>query len=125
MLDAFGIGSGAKKAQRSSADELQALITSAKEERSALSEMLTQVTMRSSKLAQTSKTLEQAEKATAGTMGKVDELGRRLTSLDERTKAMEDVDKNIKTCSRPSVRRSRRPSASSGPKGTCRSTARP
>ena len=86
MLDAFGMGSGSKKAQKSAADELQGLITSAKEERSALSEMLTQVTMRASKLTQSNKTLEQAEKTVAGTLGKIDELGRRLTSLDERTR---------------------------------------
>ena len=46
MLDAFGIGSGTKKAQKSASDELQALINAAREERSALSEMLTQVTSR-------------------------------------------------------------------------------
>ena len=96
MLDAFGIGSGNKKAQKSAADDLQQLVNSAREERSALSEMLTQVTMRASKLAQTHKTLEQIEKTAAATMGKVDEVGRRLTSLDERTKSMEDVDKKIK-----------------------------
>src|SRR5688572_30880485 len=97
MLDAFGIGSANKKAQKSAADELQALVNMAREERSALSEMLTQVTMRASKLSQTQKTLEQIEKTAAGTMGRGDEVGRRLTSLDERTKAMEDVDKKIKT----------------------------
>lgn len=96
MLDAFGMGSGAKKVQRAAADELQALINTAREERSALSEMLTQMTVRSSKLTQTQKALEQVEKTAAGTMVHVDDLGRRLTSLDERTKAMEDVDKKIK-----------------------------
>jgi chromosome segregation ATPase len=96
-LDAFGIGSGTKKAQKTAGDELQSLINSAREERSALSEMLTQVTTRGTKLAQTHKALEQIEKTAAGTMGKVDELGRRLTSLDERTSALEDVDKKIKT----------------------------
>ncbi len=46
MLDAFGIGSNTKKT--AAADELQALINTAREERSALSEMLTQVTVRAS-----------------------------------------------------------------------------
>ena len=56
MLDAFKMmGTGGKKAQKTAADELQALINAAKEERSALSEMLTQVTLRSGKLAQTHK----------------------------------------------------------------------
>ena len=84
MLDAFKmIGSG--KAQKAAADELQALINSAREERSALSEMLTQVTVRSGKLTQTHKALETVEKSAAGTTGKMDELARRLASLDERT----------------------------------------
>src|SRR6185312_14983366 len=96
MLDAFGIGSGSKKAHKSAADELQALINSSREERNALSEMLTQVTVRASKLTQTHKALEQIEKTANGTLDKVDELARRLNSLDERTKAMEDVDKKIK-----------------------------
>ena len=96
MLDAFGIGPGAKKAHKSAADELQALISTAREERSALSEMLTQVSLRASKLTQTHKALEQIEKTASSTMGHVDELGRRLTSLDERTKALEDVDKKIR-----------------------------
>ena len=52
MLDAFKMmGASGKKAQQTAADELQALINTAKEERSALSEMLTQVTIRSGKLA--------------------------------------------------------------------------
>ncbi len=96
MLDAFGIGSGSKKAQKTAADELQALINASKEERSALSEMLTQVTVRASKLTQTHKTLEHIEKTATGTLDKVDELGRRLDSLDERTSSMEDIDKKIK-----------------------------
>ena len=68
MLDAFGIGSGAKKAQKTANDDLQALINTAREERSALSEMLTQVTSRGTKLAQTHKALEQIEKTAAGTL---------------------------------------------------------
>ena len=59
--------------------------------------MLTQMSVRTSKLAQTHKALEQIERVATGTVGKVDELSRRLTSLDERTQAMEDVDKRIKS----------------------------
>src|SRR5438876_11144172 len=81
MLEALRMmNAGGKKAQ-TSADELQALINTAKEERSALSEMLTQVTLRSGKLSQTNKTLEQVEKTTAGTSGKLDEVNKRLASL--------------------------------------------
>src|ERR1700730_14961419 len=97
MLDAFKMmNSSGKKAQKTAADELQALINTAKEERGALSEMLTQVTLRSGKLNQTHKTLEQVEKTAACTRSKLDELTMRLSSLDDRTKALEDVDKKIK-----------------------------
>src|SRR5438445_9881737 len=96
MLEAFKILNAGGKKTQAIADELQALINTAKEERSALSEMLTQVTLRSGKLTQTHKTLEQVEKTTAGTTGKLEELAQRLLSLDDRTKALEDVDKKIK-----------------------------
>jgi len=96
MLDAFKIGAGGKKTQRTAADELEALIRTAKEERSALGEMLTQVTIRSGKLMQAQKSLEQFEKAAATTVGKVDELAERLASLDERTRVLEDVDEKIR-----------------------------
>ena len=66
MLDAFGIGSGQKKAQQSAADELHTLISTAREERSALSEMLTQVSLRAPKLTQTHKDLEQFDKTATG-----------------------------------------------------------
>ena len=73
MLDAFKMmNSGGKKAQKTAADELQALINTSREERGALSEMLTQVTLRSGKLTQTHKTLEQVEKTAVGTNGKLD-----------------------------------------------------
>ena len=55
MLDALkGLGGG--KAQKQS-DDLQSLISAAKEERSALSAMLTQISMRSVKLTQMGKSL--------------------------------------------------------------------
>ena len=96
MLEAFKIMNAGGKKTQATADELHALINTAKEERSALSEMLTQVTLRSGKLSQTNKTLEQVEKSAAGTSGKLDEVNKRLASLDDRTKALEDVDKKIK-----------------------------
>ena len=57
MLDAlFGNASGNKKQQQ---DELQALVNQARDERTALSAMLTQMAGGTSKLAQTSKALDQ------------------------------------------------------------------
>ena len=126
MLDAFGIGSANKKAQKSAADDLQQLVNSAREERSALSEMLTQVTMRASKLAQTQKKPRADREDTApARWGKVDELGARLTSLDERTKAMEDVDKKIKNLGEDSPPGATAAERVVGPKATSRSIARP
>jgi chromosome segregation ATPase len=94
MLDAFGIGSSPKKPQKAAAEDLQALIKTAREERSALSEMLTQVSVRSQKLTQTQKALEQVEKTALGSNAKIDELARRL---DERTKGMDEVDAAVKS----------------------------
>ena len=54
MLDAFKSKSGASKLQ---SDELQTLIAASKEERAALSTMLTQVQLHSAKLATAGKTL--------------------------------------------------------------------
>ena len=98
MLDAFKIigGGGKGKAQQVAFDELQALIASAREERGALSEILTQVSLRSTKLTQTQKSLEQVEKKATSSSERLDQLNGRLASLDERTKGMEDVDKRIK-----------------------------
>ena len=66
MLDAFkGIGG---KSQRQ-AEDLQKLIDTAREERSALSTMLTQVSMLSAKLGQAGKALEQITRVAPGAAG--------------------------------------------------------
>src|SRR5437773_10258751 len=96
MLEAFKIMNAGGKKTQATADELQALINTAKEERSALSEMLTQVTLRSGKPSQTNKTPEQVEKTTAGKSGKPDEGNKRPASLDDRPKPLEDGAKKIK-----------------------------
>ena len=57
MLDAFK-KSGATRQQ---SDELQSLIAASKEERAALSTMLTQVQLHSAKLASASKSLQEVE----------------------------------------------------------------
>ena len=58
MLDAFK-KSGVSRQQQ--ADELQTLIAASKEERAALSTMLTQVQLHSAKLASAGKTLQEVE----------------------------------------------------------------
>ena len=96
MLDAFkNMAGGKSKLAQQQTDELEQLITTAREERSAISAMLTALTARSAKLTPLGKTLEQvSEKATMVT-GRLDEIAKRLSALDDRTKEMEEIDKRI------------------------------
>jgi len=94
MLEALKTFTGGKSTQKQ-AEELERLILTAREERSALGDMLTSLQARSAKLVPMSKSLEQmTEKATTAT-SRLDEIARRLATLDERTKELEDVDKRI------------------------------
>jgi chromosome segregation ATPase len=89
MLDAlFGAGKG----QPPAAAELQALIETAREERAALGEMLTQVTHRSAKLSQTGKSIEQVDKTATGAIERVESVAGRLANLDDRVKGLEEID---------------------------------
>ena len=96
MLDAFrSMTSGKNKQVQKQTDELQLLITSAREERTELSTMLTTLTTRSAKLMPLGKTLEQVmEKATAAS-STLDELTKRISTLDDRAKELEQIDKRI------------------------------
>ena len=77
-------------------DELETLIATAREERSASARCSPRCTTRSAKLAPLSKSLEQVtEKATTATATRLDDIAKRLTSLDDRTKELEEVDKRI------------------------------
>src|SRR5437764_7979428 len=94
MLETLRNLAGGKAAQKH-ADDLEKLIATAREERSALSEMLNSLTTRGAKLQPMSKSLEQkTEKATAAT-ARLDEIARRLTTLDERTKDLDEIDRKI------------------------------
>src|ERR1043166_7366458 len=96
MLEALKNLTGGKTAQKH-ADELEKLIATAREERSALSEMLTSLTTRGARLQPMSKSLEaMTEKATTAT-ARLDEIARRLATLDERTKELDDFDKKIQS----------------------------
>src|SRR5688572_6137660 len=95
MLDALkGLGGG--KAQKQ-AEDLQSLIVAAKEERSALSAMPTQISMRSSKLTQMAKSLEQVDAKAGASVTKLDELAKRLDGLEARAKSLGDVEKRVQT----------------------------
>src|SRR5438445_8910437 len=98
MLDAFRniTGTNAKLVQKQT-DELELLISTAREERSAISAMLTALTTRSAKLTPLGKTLEQVSEKAAGVTARLDEIATRLTALDDRTKELADLDKRIQT----------------------------
>src|ERR1700687_4314068 len=83
MLDAFkNITGGNSRLAQQQTTELEALITSAREERSALSAMLTSLTARSAKLLPIGKALEQVTDKAAGITTHLDEITKRLGALD-------------------------------------------
>src|ERR1700753_4131418 len=96
MLDAFKTMTGGKhKLVQKRTDELEMLSASAREERSAISAMLTALTTRSAKLTPLGKSLEQvSEKATAVTT-RLDEITKRLSTLDDRANEFAEIDKRI------------------------------
>ena len=98
MLEAFkNMAGGKNKAAQKQTDELDRLITTAREERSALSAMLTALTTRSAKLAPLGKQLEQVTDKAAGVTIKLDEITKRVAALDDRAKDLEEIDKRIQS----------------------------
>ena len=80
MLDAFKNLTGAKsKLVQKQADELELLIASAREERAAISAMLTTLTARSQKLTPLSRTLEQVTDWVTGVTERLDDIAKRLS----------------------------------------------
>jgi len=77
------------------AEDFQALILAAKEERSALNAMLAQIDLRGSKLAQVGKTLEQFDAKTVATDRKVTDVDKRIAGLEERTRTFAEIDVRI------------------------------
>ncbi|HEV8346927.1 MAG TPA: hypothetical protein VGQ16_10155 [Vicinamibacterales bacterium] len=96
MLEAFKNMTGAKgKAVQQQADELELLIATAREERSAISAMLTALTTRSAKLTPLSKSLEQVTDRATSVTARLDEIAKRLSALDDHTRQLEELDKRI------------------------------
>ncbi len=97
MLDSLKGLAGSGKAQKQ-VDDLQSLITAAKEERSALSAMLTQISMRSSKLSQMGKSLEQIEQKAVARQRKA-RRGRQSVSkgVEDRAKSFAEVEKRVQS----------------------------
>src|SRR5437773_8260866 len=95
MLDAFKNISGKNKVTQQQSTDLELLIATAREERSALSAMLTALTARSAKLTPIAKSLEQAGDKAASVTTQLDEIAKRLATLDDRTKEVDEIDKRI------------------------------
>jgi septal ring factor EnvC (AmiA/AmiB activator) len=87
MLDAFkNITGGKGKLVQQQTTELETLIATAREERSALSAMLTSLTTRSAKLTPLSKSLEQVTDRATAVTARLDDIAKRLTALDDHTR---------------------------------------
>lgn len=95
MLDAFKSFGPGTKGRAHQTMEMQALITSAREERAALTEMLTQVSIRSNKLSQMGKSLEQVDQKASTALERLDELFKRLEQLDQRTRTIEGAEARL------------------------------
>src|SRR6516162_5538211 len=93
MLDAFKKSSPA----RPHSDELQALINASKEERAALSTMLTQIQLHGAKIVAAGKTLQEVEEKATKAQMRLDELQERLGRADTRARELETVETRIKT----------------------------
>src|SRR5262245_36751090 len=97
MLDAFKTITGTKgKLAQKQTDELEMLIATAREERSAISAMLTALTTRSAKLTPLGKSLEQVSEKAGGVTARLDEIVTRLEALDERTRELDTIEDRIR-----------------------------
>src|SRR5580698_1010118 len=94
MLDAFKNISSGKRVQQQTT-ELRSLIDTAREERKAVSAMLTALAAGGAKLTPLSKSLEQVGGQAATVTKRLDEIAARVKALDDRTKEVEEVDKRI------------------------------
>ena len=99
MLDAFkkrGAGDEGKSAKEQVA-KLKELIDQAREERGALSTMLTQIEMHGSKLSTLGRTLQEVNDRAGPAAGKMDEIAERLSTLDARFAGLEEVGGRFET----------------------------
>ena len=99
MLDAFkkrGAGDEGKSAKEQVA-ELKELIDQAREERAALSTMMTQIEMHGSKLSTLGRTLQEVNDRAGPTAGKMDDLAERVSTLDARFAGLEEVGDQFET----------------------------
>lgn len=95
MLEAFK-KTQTKPAQQQAA-ELQVLIATSKEERAALSTMLTQIQLQASKLAAAGKSLQDVEELVTRANARLDQVSQRLETAETRSSVLEAIDARIGT----------------------------
>src|SRR5688572_11962044 len=89
MLDAF------KKGKQQQTNELQSLIAASREERAALSTMLTQIQLHGAKLAGASKSLLEVEDKAGKANARLDDLAGRLAKADARAAELAAIEARI------------------------------
>src|SRR4051812_21208331 len=92
MLEAF---KKSAKPARNQAEELEALIATCREERAALSTMLTQMQLQSTKLATSGKSLQEVDEKAGHALLRLDEVMDRLATTDSRARELETIDSRI------------------------------
>ena len=98
MLDSFKkMGGSGNKPGKQQAEELEALIATSREERAALSTMLTQIQIHSAKLSTAGKSLQEVEERAGKANTRLDEVAERLAKADARAKDLETIDARIRT----------------------------
>ena len=95
MLEAFK--KDQTKPAQQQANELQALIATSKEERAALSTMLTQIQLQASKLAAAGKSLQDVEELVTRANARLDQVSQRLETAESRSTELEAIDARIGT----------------------------
>ena len=92
MLDAIKGLAGGGKAQKQ-AEELEALIAAAREERRALDATVKAVTGQSAKLTETGRSLEQVNAKAVAATGSLDAVAKRIEKLEQTARAVVDIEK--------------------------------
>ena len=115
MLDAFKKSGKPSRSRRTSCE---ALIATSREERAALSTMLTQMQLQAPKLATAGKSLQEVEEKAGKAHARLDDVTERLAKADARAKELEAIDARIKALTRcRRTRPSRKPRRLTAPDG--------
>lgn len=96
MFASFNAFRTRSAANRKKIEQLQALVAAAREERQALSVMLTEVTTRSRQLTEVSTALRRMEQESAGTRERLAEVAAALAGLQQTATACADLDSRVR-----------------------------